>query len=258
MGRTGNGRARKTSAAVGRVKKSAKSLPSSLLLGGLAPRLKKNQRLFEGIGVLNRGKAVEKVAFSKACLADFENEKLMCEENGKEEVLEEAAVKHVEAGGSANLMRPIMAPGESVVLKRSGQFTPLPEQRNPKIKMDLEELATKMREKMKWNCETCSVFLQTEAAVRNHKEQAKISFVGSRKMKFKTVSCVIVMERVFSGKLPFCTTKGNHTFLPHSRFGMNEQAHILLGHYLDSRLYKSNDINISEEDIQRRIAIEKS
>ena len=179
-----------SAAVVGRVEKSAKP-------GGLAPRLKQNPSLFAGIGVL---KAHEKVAHSKAHLANFEAEKLIgseSESDKEEDVLKELhqeSKQGVPAGGGSNLMGPVLAKGEVMILTGGGKFI-----QSPKIKMDLEDMASKMRLKAKWNCLTCVKFLQSEQAVAEHLKQAEITFVGRRqRMEFKPKTCQIKREQVFS------------------------------------------------------------
>ena len=177
----------------GRVQKCAKPLSGRQIPGGLAPRLKQNQSLFEGLGVLNRGKAKKKVG-----LSNFDIEKLMEseDEDEEEEVMTSSQVKteHAEAGGKANLMGPLISsPGETLLLTEGGKLIP---QRSPKMNVIVEE---EMRSKVKWNCLSCVKFLQNEKAVEDHLKQAQISFSGRRKrMQFKPTTCKIVKERVFN------------------------------------------------------------
>ena len=191
-------------ASVGRFEKS---LPGSYLPGGLAPRLKKKPIIFEGSQILSRVKTQKKVAYAKAHLADFDTEKLLvlgCEGSDEEEVVhqdvEQDVLEHqlpssqVKTG--ANLMGPLLSKGtgESLLLTQGGKLIPLV----PKKKMDLEEMAKKMRVKVKWTCVTCAKYITSEQGVREHVKQAQICFGRRNRMQFKSATCKVVSERVFS------------------------------------------------------------
>ena len=139
-----------SSAAVGRVGKPENSLPGS--------RLKTNQRLLEGQGVLNRGKAHEKGAFFKTHLTNIDEES---EESDEEEVLHEGVDQEgVPAVGGGNLMGPLLSPGQSLVLTQL------------------------MRENKRWTCTSCCKSIFSENNVRRE--------------KLKPATCKVVVERVFS------------------------------------------------------------
>ena len=172
-------------AAVGRVEKS--EVASHLL----PTRLKTNPSLFEGQGVFNRGKAREKIVH----LSNFDPEKHQRCELNVEEVLE--LHRGVPTGGVTNLMGPLLSPSKKVAFDfESGKL--VQEQRSPKTKMDSEELANKMRLKMRWTCISCSKSIFSKATVADHLKQAEITFGSNRRMQFKPASCKVVAERVFS------------------------------------------------------------
>ena len=195
----------------GKVEKSAKSKAGIHIPGGQLP-----SRLFQGSKVLNRGKVREKAALSNA---DFDVERLLKSEESEEEekdvqqkhqqegsqVKTQAQVKlgsgsKSGGGGGRNLMGALLSSGKAMVLTAGGNFVPVvEEQSRPKIKMALEELETKLKEKVKWNC-SCSKFLQSEAAAIAHMKQAEICFGGrsGQRMLFKATACKVTKERVFS------------------------------------------------------------
>ena len=182
-------------AAVGRVEKPAKSLPGSHLPRGLAPRLKTNPMIFEGSEILNRGKTHKKVAFAKEELHHVVHQDVQQEVQEHQLSSSSSQVKTQAAGGGANLMGPLLSKGkgETLMVTRGGNLIPLA----PKKKIDLEELARKMKTKVKWTCVRCVKFLPSEQAVQEHLKQAQISIVG-RRMHFKPATCKLVTERVYT------------------------------------------------------------
>ena len=72
----------------------------------------------------------------------------------------------------------------------------------PKKKMDsdkLEEMISDMRSRVKYNCLTCMKYLPREQAVEEHKNQAKITFVGKRqRMQLLPTTCEVKKEKVYS------------------------------------------------------------